>query len=103
MMVCEMALYYKLKNMTLYDALMEVYEEFGYFREGLKSYTRTGKAGTEEIAQSMNSSRRWILKTSTASRSLKSKLPDRRRNRRGRCDHKTFLAVFQCRKVHAGG
>ncbi len=54
MMVCEMALYYKMKGMTLYDALIEVYEEFGYFREGLKSYTRKGKEGAEEIRRSMN-------------------------------------------------
>lgn len=53
MMVCEMALYYKMKGMTLYDALMEVYEEFGYFKEGLMSYTRKGKEGAAEIKQSM--------------------------------------------------
>lgn len=53
MMVCEMALYYKTIGMTLYDALMEVYAEFGYFREGLISYTRVGKEGALEIKQSM--------------------------------------------------
>lgn len=53
MMVCEMALYYKTMGMTLYDALMEVYDEFGYFREGLISYTRVGKEGAQEIKQSM--------------------------------------------------
>lgn len=53
MMICEMALYYKDRGMTLYDALMEVYEEFGYFREGLSSYTRKGKEGAEEIRHSM--------------------------------------------------
>lgn len=54
MMVCEMALYYKTKGMTLYDALIGVYEEFGYFREDLKSYTRAGKAGAEEIKASLD-------------------------------------------------
>ncbi len=53
MMLCEMALYYKTRGMTLYDALMECYGEFGYFREGLLSYTRKGKEGQEEIRASM--------------------------------------------------
>lgn len=62
MMVCEMALYYKSKGMTLYDALMDVYEEFGYFREGLMSYTRKGKEGSEEIRASLDYFRTLDLK-----------------------------------------
>lgn len=53
MMICEMALYYKDRGMTLYDALTEVYDDFGYFREGLISYTRKGKVGADEIRHSM--------------------------------------------------
>ncbi len=62
MMVCEMALYYKSRDMTLYDALMDVYEEFGYFREGLQSYTRKGKEGAEEIRRSLDYFRKLDLK-----------------------------------------
>lgn len=62
MMVCEMALYYKSRGMTLYDALMEVYGEIGFFREGLQSYTRTGKEGAEEILRSLEFFRTLDLK-----------------------------------------
>lgn len=62
MMVSEMALYYKSKGMTLYDALMDVYKEFGYFNEGLSSYTRKGKEGAEEIKNSLNYFRGLELK-----------------------------------------
>lgn len=54
MMVCEMALYYKLKGMTLYDALMSVYETYGYFTEGIMSYTKSGKEGSLLIKNSMD-------------------------------------------------
>lgn len=54
MMVCEMALYYKGKGMTLYDALNKVYEEYGYFKEETISYTKSGKEGSEKIKASMD-------------------------------------------------
>ncbi|MBP1918765.1 phospho-sugar mutase [Youngiibacter multivorans] len=49
MLVCEMALYYKKKGMTLYDALMEVYEKYGYFNEAIVSFTLEGKDGQDKI------------------------------------------------------
>ncbi len=61
MMVCEMALYYKMKGMTLYDALLDVYERFGYFKEDLKSYTRTGKDGAEQIRKSLEYFRGLVI------------------------------------------
>lgn len=62
MMVCEMALYYKSKGMTLYDALQEVYEKYGYFKEGLMAYKREGQAGAQEIKSSMEYFRQLALK-----------------------------------------
>ena len=53
MMVCEMALYYKNRNMTLYDGLMEVYKEFGSCLEDIKSFTLNGKEGQEKIKSSL--------------------------------------------------
>jgi phosphoglucomutase len=49
MLVCEMTLYYKNKGMSLYDALMELYKEYGYFKEDLVSIELTGKEGQEKI------------------------------------------------------
>lgn len=48
-LVCEMAAYYKEKGMTLYEALLALYEKYGYFREGVKSLTMKGLEGMERI------------------------------------------------------
>ena len=48
MLICEMAAYYKEKGMTLYEALLALYEKYGYFREGVKSLTMKGLEGMEE-------------------------------------------------------
>lgn len=53
-LVCEMALYYKSKNMNLYDALMNLYEKYGYCREELVSLERKGKEGQEQIERAMD-------------------------------------------------
>ncbi len=37
MLICEMTLYYKNKGMSLYDALMDIYNEHGYYEEDLVS------------------------------------------------------------------
>ena len=55
--ISEAALYYKLKGMTLYDALMEIYDKFGYYKEALKSITLKGIDGVEKIADIMKSFR----------------------------------------------
>lgn len=51
MILCEIATYYKTKGMTLYDALLEIYTKYGFFREDIQSFTRTGKDGQEQIGQ----------------------------------------------------
>ena len=48
-LICEMAAYYKEKGMTLYEALLALYEKYGYFREGVKSLTMKGLEGMERI------------------------------------------------------
>jgi phosphoglucomutase len=50
MLICEMTLYYKNQDMSLYDALMEIYNEHGYYEEGLVSIELKGKAGAEKIS-----------------------------------------------------
>ncbi|MBW9146112.1 phospho-sugar mutase [Clostridium sp. CM028] len=49
MLICEMTLYYKNKGMSLYDALMDIYKEHGYYEEGLVSIELAGKDGAEKI------------------------------------------------------
>lgn len=56
-LICEMAAYYKEKGMTLYEALLSLYETYGYFREGVKSLTMKGLEGMERIALIMKTFR----------------------------------------------
>ena len=50
MLVCEMCLYYKEQGKSLYDALIELYEKYGYFKETLVSLELKGKEGQEKIS-----------------------------------------------------
>lgn len=50
MLICEMTLYYKNKDMSLYDALMDIYSEYGYYEESLVSIELKGKDGAEKIS-----------------------------------------------------
>jgi phosphoglucomutase len=47
--ISEMAAYYKDKGSSLYDALLDIYLEYGFYKEKLISLTKKGKAGAEEI------------------------------------------------------
>ncbi|KYH30163.1 MULTISPECIES: phospho-sugar mutase [Clostridium] len=49
MLICEMALYYKQKGMSLYDGLMNLYDKYGFFKEELVSIKLEGKDGQEKI------------------------------------------------------
>ena len=61
MLVAEMTLYYKEKGMSLYDALIDLYKEFGFFKEDLISIELKGKEGQEKIAACIDSLRNSIL------------------------------------------
>ncbi len=51
MLIAEMAAYYKTKNMSLYEALLDIYERYGYFFEKTVSVTMPGKDGMEKMAE----------------------------------------------------
>ncbi|MDF2883439.1 MAG: phosphomannomutase [Clostridiaceae bacterium] len=53
MLVCEAALYYKKNGMSLYDALTNLYDQYGYFKEGLVSIELKGKEGQIQIANAL--------------------------------------------------
>lgn len=46
----EVAAFYKAQEKSLYDALMEIFEKYGYYKEALLSLTLKGKDGAEQIA-----------------------------------------------------
>ncbi len=52
-MIAEMAAWAKSENTSLYDLLKQIHGEFGLFQESLKSLTKTGKSGAEEINELM--------------------------------------------------
>ncbi|SFC41313.1 phosphoglucomutase [Parapedobacter composti] len=51
--IAEMAAYYKDQGKTLFDALIELYMQHGFYKEKLISLTKAGKAGAEEIKAMM--------------------------------------------------
>ncbi len=53
MLIGEMAAYYRNRGMTLYDGLVEIFKKYGYFIEGINSFTLEGKEGSEKIAGAM--------------------------------------------------
>ena len=54
MMICEMTAYYKEKNMTLYDALENLYKKYGYFKEAVSELEFPGLDGKDKMAALMN-------------------------------------------------
>ena len=52
-MIAEMAAWAKSEGTNLYDLLKQIHAEFGLFQESLKSLTKTGKSGAEEINELM--------------------------------------------------
>ncbi|HBE9437135.1 phosphoglucomutase [Clostridioides difficile] len=53
LMICEMASYYSSKGMNLYEALLDTYNKFGYYKEDLKSVTLKGIDGIKKIKEMM--------------------------------------------------
>lgn len=56
-LICEMAAYYKEKGMTLYQALLALYEKYGYYLDRVKSLTMKGLEGMERIRRIMQTFR----------------------------------------------
>jgi len=52
-LLCEMAAYEKDKGKSLYDKLIELYVQHGYYKEHLISITKKGMNGQKEIAEMM--------------------------------------------------
>ena len=57
MALCEAAAYYKTQGKTLWDAMIEMYEQFGYYKDDIKAETMKGIEGLQKIQDIMNSLR----------------------------------------------
>lgn len=62
MLVCEMVLYYKNKGLSLFDALTELYNKYGYYKETLVSLELQGKEGQEKIQKALEQLRTSMKK-----------------------------------------
>ncbi len=52
-MLCEVAAYYKAQGKTLWDAMIDLYEKYGYYREDLATLTLKGIDGAAQIQEIM--------------------------------------------------
>ena len=57
MALCEAAAYYRTKNMTLWDAMVAMYERYGYYKDDVQSITMKGIEGLEKIQEIMTTLR----------------------------------------------
>ncbi len=57
MALCEAAAYYKTKNMTLWDAMLAMYERYGYYKDDVKSVSLKGIEGLAKIQSIMENLR----------------------------------------------
>ena len=57
MALCEAACYYSSKGKTLWDAMIDIYEKYGYYRETQVSIVREGAEGAREINDMMTKMR----------------------------------------------
>lgn len=53
MVLCEAAAYYKMQGKTLWDAMVEMFEKYGYYADHVISVTMEGKEGIEKIQSIM--------------------------------------------------
>lgn len=54
MALCEAAAYYRSKDMTLWDAMVEMYEKYGYHVDNIKTITLKGIEGLDKIKSIMD-------------------------------------------------
>lgn len=58
MALCEAAAFYKSKGLTLWDQMINIFEKYGYYKEGQKAITMKGAEGAAQIAQMMDDLRK---------------------------------------------
>lgn len=58
MALCEAAAYYKTQGKTLWDAMIEMYDQYGYYKDDIKSITLKGIEGLQKIQEIMDTLRK---------------------------------------------
>lgn len=62
-LICEMTLYYKTKGMSLYEALLNLYKKYGFYKEKLISVELKGREGHEKIEKILQYMRHSMKRT----------------------------------------
>ncbi len=63
MVLCEAAAFYKTKGMTLWDAMLDLYQRYGFYKEDVKSITLKGIEGLRKIQTILETLRQDVPKT----------------------------------------
>ncbi|QDW72699.1 phospho-sugar mutase [Lachnospiraceae bacterium KGMB03038] len=58
MALCEAAAYYKTKGKTLWDAMVDMYEKYGYYKDAIQSITLKGIEGVQKIQEILETLRK---------------------------------------------
>lgn len=58
MALCEAAAYYKTQGKTLWDAMIEMYDQYGYYKDDIQSITLKGIEGLQKIQEIMDTLRK---------------------------------------------
>ncbi len=58
MALCEAAAFYKTKGKTLWDAMVDMYDKYGYYKEDIKSVTLKGIEGLQKIQEILETFRK---------------------------------------------
>ena len=58
MALCEAAAYYRTQGKTLWDAMLDMYERYGYYKDDIQSITLKGIEGLQKIQQIMDTLRK---------------------------------------------
>lgn len=70
MTLCEAAAYYRSRGKTLWDQMIEIFNTYGYYKEGLMSITLKGMDGTVKIQKMMKQFREQPMEK------IKGQMPD---------------------------
>jgi len=70
-LIAETAAWAKDQGKSMFEMLLEIYKEFGFYKESLLSVTKKGKEGAEEIQQLMKTYRTCPPKTINSSKVIK--------------------------------
>lgn len=63
MLLCEAAAYYKNRGMTLWDRMLELWQEYGYYKEKVQTMKFDGREGEEKIQSMIQNLREHPVKT----------------------------------------